>query len=225
MDIWYEEVVVRLARAGAAGAAFVFAIVAVSGSSAANVKGTTWVDKPGGYAITIPKTWQLIPRTTAQIDTLVAALDKKKQTALAAFYKTIIATQAGKSGLKAYRFQAFAWPDSETQPVPVQVSLGLVKTKTPVTTKGLPAVADVFANQLASNKGAKITVPKIVTLPAGKAEFIEGTIPIGSGIDNGLELYLIPHGKTVYELAFQIEASQLKTATLFTSIARQFRFL
>jgi hypothetical protein len=205
--------------------AIAFALLAVSGSSAADVKGTRWIDKPGGYSITIPKTWQLIPRTTAQINTLIATLDKKKQTALAAFYKTILATTAGKSGLTAYRFQAFAWPDSESQPVPIQVSLGLVKTKTPVTTKGLPGVAAIFANQLASNKGSKVTVPKLVTLPAGKAEFIEGTIPIGGGVQNGLELYLIPHGKTVYELAFQIEASQLKTATLFNSIAQQFRFL
>ncbi len=205
--------------------AIAVAVVAVSGSSAADVKGTRWIDKPGGYSITIPKTWQLIPRTTAQVNTLIATLQKQKKSALAAFYKTILATSAGRTDLKAYRFQAFAWPDSETQPVPIQVSLGLVKTKTPVTTKGLPAVAAVFANQLASNKGAKITVPKIVTLPAGKAEFIEGTIPIGGGIDNGLELYLIPHGKTVYELAFQIEASQLKTATLFNSIAQQFRFV
>jgi hypothetical protein len=206
-------------------AAVAFAVVVVTGSSAANVKGTRWVDKAGGYTITIPKTWQLIPRTTAQVNTLIATLKKQKKTALASFYKSILATTAGRTDLKAYRFQAFAWPDSETQPVPIQVSLGLVKTKTPVTTKALPSVAAVFANQLASNKGAKITVPKIVTLPAGKAEFIEGTIPIGGGIDNGLELYLIPHGKTVYELAFQIEASQLKTATLFTSIAQQFRFL
>jgi hypothetical protein len=205
--------------------AIAVAVVVVSGSSATDVKGTRWIDKPGGYSITIPKTWQLIPRTTAQVKTLIATLEKKKQTALASFYKSLIASPAGKNGLKAYRFQAFAWPDSETQPVPVQVSLGLVKTKTPVTTKGLPSVAAVFANQLASNKGAKITVPKIVTLPAGKAEFIEGTLPVGGGIENGLELYLIPHAKTVYELALQIEASQLKTATLFTSIARQFRFL
>ncbi len=205
--------------------AIAVAVVVASSSSAANVKGTKWVDKAGGYTITVPKTWELIPRTTAQVNTSIATLDKKKQTALARFYKALIATSAGKDGLKAYRFQAFAWPDSETQPVPVQVSLGLARTKTPVTTKALPSVAAVFANQLASNKGAKITVPKIVTLPAGKAEFIEGTLPIGGGIENGLELYLIPRGKTVYELAFQIEASQLKTATLFTSIARQFSFL
>jgi hypothetical protein len=203
----------------------VLAAVAATSTPAANVKGTTWVDKAGGYAITIPKTWQLIPRTTAGVNTLVATLNKQKKGTLAAFYKAILATSAGRADLTAYRFQAFAWPDSETQPVPIQVSLGLVKTKTAVTAKGLPAVGAVFANQLASNKGAKITVPKIVTLPAGKAEFIEGTIPIGSGVDNGLELYLIPHGKTVYELAFQIEASQLKSATLFTSIARQFRFV
>ena len=149
----------------------------------------------------------------------------EKTPELAKFYSTIIASAAGRSGLTAYRFQAFDWPGSETQPIPVQGSLGVVSGKKTYTAASLPGIGAVFANELSSTKGSKITVPKTVTLPSGKAEFIEGTIPIGSGIENGLELYLIPHGKTVYELAFQIEASQLKTATLFTAIAKEFKIL
>ena len=38
-------------------------------------------------------------------------------------------------------------------------------------------------------------MPKIVKLPAGKAEFIEATVPAGEGLTYGFELYLIPHGK------------------------------
>jgi len=38
-------------------------------------------------------------------------------------------------------------------------------------------------------------------------------------------MYLIPHGRRVYELAFGIEGSQLASATLFTSIAQHFRFV
>ncbi len=223
--MWYERVV-RPARIAALGViVVVVAAVLASSSAATNVAGTTYVDKPGGYSITIPKTWQLIPRSVAQTKTLITTLKKQKKTALAKFYSTIIASAAGRSGLTAYRFQAFDWPGSETQPIPVQVSLGVVSGKKTYTAASLPGIGAVFANELSSTKGSKITVPKTVTLPSGKAEFIEGTIPIGSGIENGLELYLIPHGKTVYELAFQIEASQLKTATLFTAIAKEFKIL
>ena len=70
-----------------------------------------------------------------------------------------------------------------------------------------------------------MTVPKTVTLPSGKAELIEAAVPIGGGVTNGAELFLIPHGKNLYELSFQIEASQLAKATLFTSIAQHFKLL
>src|SRR5262249_51150687 len=117
------------------------------------------------------------------------------------------------------------WPGSLNSPVPVQVSLGVSTAKRAYTARDLPSIGAVFANAFASNKGAKVTVPKTVTLPAGKAELVKASIPIGGGVMNGAMLYLIPHGKTLYELSFQIEASQLASATLFTSIAQHFRFL
>jgi hypothetical protein len=220
--MWYQTGV-KAARAGALAIVLALAVAATGG--AANVKGTTYVDKADGYAITIPSTWQLIPRTKAQVTALIAALKKKKQTVLANFYAGILASKAGLSGINSYRFQAFDWPGSETQPVPVEVSLGVIKGKKAYTARDLPSIGAVFANAFAANKGAKVTVPKTVTLPFGKAEFIEASIPIGSGVQNGAELYLIPHGKTLYELSFQIEASQLKGATLFTSIAQNFKLL
>ena len=88
-----------------------------------------------------------------------------------------------------------------------------------------PSLGAAFANNLAAQKGAKVTVPKIVTLPAGKAEFIEATIPAGEGLQYGFELYLIPHGKRLYNLTFQIDARYLQQATLFSSIADQFKVL
>jgi hypothetical protein len=204
----------------------VLAVVLVAAASAANQPSTTYVDKPGGYAITIPRTWQLIPRTVPAVKALAAKLNKKSSTkTLASYYKGIVGNKSGLAGLKAYRFQAFDWPDSYSSPVPIEVSVGIVPTKTTISAKDLPAIGNTFARAFLQNKGAKVTTPKIVTLPAGKASFYEGIVPIGAGFTNGLEMYLIPHGKRLYELAFGIEGSQLKSAALFTSIAQHFKFV
>jgi hypothetical protein len=215
-------------RAGLAGAlATVLALAAAAaGTAAKSQPSTIYVDKAGGYAIAIPKTWQLIPRSQAGVKALIAKLKKKSSTvSLADFYSTILSSQAGQSGIKAYRFQAFDWPGSLSSPVPIQVSVGITPAKRAYTAKDLPSIGAVFANAFAANKGAKVTVPKTVTLPSGKAELIEAAIPIGSGVTNGAEVYLIPHGKKLYELSFQIDASDLASATLFTSIAEHFRLL
>jgi hypothetical protein len=209
-----------------AGLGVMLALALVASAGATNVPGTTYVDKAKGYAITIPKSWQLIPRTQADVKALIAKLKKKKATvALANFYSTILSSQAGRTGIKSYRFQAFDWPGSLTSPVPVQVSLGITNAKKAYSARDLPSIGAVFANAFASNKGAKVTVPKTVTLPAGKAELVKAAIPVGGGVMNGAMLYLIPHGKKLYELSFQIEASQLASATLFTSIAQHFKFV
>jgi hypothetical protein len=200
------------------------ALAAVAGGSGANVKGTVIVDKQEGYQIAIPNTWRLIPRTKAEVEAVIAALKKKKETDLATFYAGIIASKSGLSGLTTYRLQAFDWPGSMESPVPIELSVGIVKTPRAYGPKDLASIGAVYANALAANKGAKVTVPKTVTLPAGKAELILGSIPIGNGVMNGVKLYLIPHGKRLYELSFQIEASQLATATLFASMANSLKF-
>ena len=222
--MWYQAGV-RAGLAGALASALAFAADA-TGAAAKNQPSTIYVDKAGGYAIAVPKTWQLIPRSQAGVKALIAKLKKKSSTvSLADFYSTILASQAGKSGIAAYRFQAFDWPGSLSAPVPIQVSVGISPAKRAYTARDLPAIGAVFANAFASNKGAKVTVPKTVTLPAGKAELVEAAIPVGGGVTNGAEVYLIPHGKKLYELSFQIEASQLASASLFTSIAQHFRLL
>jgi len=183
--VWYQAGV-RAGLAGALASALAFAAVA-TGAAAKNQPSTIYVDKAGGYAIAVPKTWQLIPRSQAGVKALIAKLKKKSSTvSLADFYSTILASQAGKSGIAAYRFQAFDWPGSLSAPVPIQVSVGISPAKRAYTARDLP---------------------------------------VGGGVTNGAEVYLIPHGKKLYELSFQIEASQLASASLFTSIAQHFRLL
>ena len=61
-------------------------------------------------------------------------------------------------------------------------------------------------------------------LPVGLAELVEAVVPNGAGVSTGVDLLLIPRGKVLYLLSFQIEASQLASATLFISIAQNFKF-
>ena len=199
----------------------------VGPADAAKVKGIIIYDKAKGYALTIPATWKPIPRTEAEVNATIATLKKKKSTVpLAKYYQSIISTPDGRSGLTAYRFQAFAWPvPPNASPLPTEVSLEVAALPKALKSSDFPSLGAAFANNLAAQKGAKVTMPKIVTLPAGKAEFIEATIPAGEGLQYGFELYLIPHGRRLYNLTFQIDARYLQQATLFSSIAHQFKVL
>jgi hypothetical protein len=200
------------------------ALVSFAGAATPQTQpSTTWVDKTGHYEITIPNTWQTVPRSVVKIKQLIATYKKKKTTLdLADAYQQILSTSAGKQGLVAYVFQAFDWPQSQDTPIPTEVSVGITNSSKTLTAKDLPGIGATYANELASNPGSKIRVPKIVTLPSGKAEFIIGTIPAGS-YTNGVELYLIPHGKKLYTLAFQIDARALASAKLFDSVAHLFK--
>ena len=206
-------------------AAGVLALGLAAAGNGANVPSTTYADKAGGYTITIPKNWELVPRTVAGVKALAAKLEKKKSTAdLGNYYLTLIATPEQRQQLSLYRFQAFDWPASLSQPVPVEVSVGAVLDKSVITAKRLPSIGAVYANSFKSNQGSKVMGPKTVRLPVGLAELVEAVVPNGGGVSTGVDLLLIPRGKVLYLLSFQIEASQLASATLFTSIAQNFKF-
>jgi hypothetical protein len=217
----------RTARAGGLLVAAVVSVLLVSSAGASTVKGVIILDKAKGYALTIPATWKPIPRTLKQVSATIAALKKTKSTLpLANYYKAIISTPDGRSGLTAYRFQAFAWPvAANASPLPTEISLEVAPLPNALKASDFPALGAAFANNLAGQKGAKVTVPKIVKLPSGKAEFIEATVPAGEGLQYGFELYLIPHGKRLYNLTFQVDARYLQQATLFKSIAEQFKLV
>lgn len=188
----------------------------------ANQPSTTYLDKPAGFSITIPKTWELIPRSVASVESLIKQLDAKKQTELAKVYTAIIDSTAGRAELQTFVFQAFLYPP--ISPIQTQVNLGIVRTTTVYSSRDLMSVGETFAKEFSSTKGAKISKPKVVKLPAGPAAFIEGTEPAGGGLRSGIELYIIPHGKLLYELAFQTDARALSSATVFTAVADLFRF-
>lgn len=196
-------------------------VCAVAG--AANEPSTTYVDKPAGFRITIPKTWQAVPRSLSGVKALIKQLDKEKETELAGVYSSLISTAGGRSQLTSFVFQAFLYPPIAS--IQTEVALEIVRTPTAYSVKDLPSIGETFAKEFATAKGSKILKPKVVTLPAGPAAWVEGTEPAGSGLKSGVELYVIPHGKLLYELSFSIEASLLNKATIFTAIADLFRFV
>src|SRR5580704_4898061 len=101
----------RAARAGGVALAVVCAGALSGAAAGANVAGTVYVDKAAGFSITIPQTWQLVPRSVAQVKQLVATLKKKASTVdLANAYASIISTAAGQSQVTSYTFQAIEWP-------------------------------------------------------------------------------------------------------------------
>lgn len=198
-------------------------LVVCASAGAANQPATTYLDKPAGFRITVPNTWQPVPRTLAGVKALIKQLDNKKQTELASLYSSLISSAAGRSELTNFAFQAFLYPPIST--IQTDVSVGIARTPTAYGVKDLPSLADTFAKEFATTKGSKIMKPKVVTLPAGPAALIEGTAPAGGGLSSGLELYLIPHGKLLYELSFNTDARALSSATIFTEIARLFAFV
>jgi len=186
---------------------------------AATPKDTQYIDKADGFSIVIPSKWVLVPRTVAQTRVYAASI-KKKQPGLAAAYLNFannIPTE-----ITAFVFQAFVYEaNAVIQP---EVLVGVVKTSRVYTAVDLPGVGATYAAELAKNKGAKLSAPRVVTMPAGKAAFITGTIPAGV-VSRGLDLFLIPHGKKLYELEFIIDAQYLSQASIFGEIADSFRFV
>ena len=222
----------RAARAGGLTIAIAGVVVVVlTGGTAARAGGTpptTYLDKAGRFSITVPRTWQVVPRTVPQVQGLVRQLTQKKQTALADAYSLLISTSAGKDALKNFRFQAFLWPPISA--VPTDVSVALTSIPKSFGVGKLPAIGARFASQLAANKGAKITAPRTIELKSGlSSEFIEGSIPAAAKQEpaTGFELYLIVQPKThiLYELSFRIDAAVLDKAVVFKSIADNFRIV
>jgi len=186
---------------------------------------TKWNVRSAGFSIILPPKWYAVPRTVTAVQQTIAALKKQKKTALATEYGFYL-TAAGKSELKAFIFQAFLDIAPSMDPIAPQVSVQVTKGTKPYTTADLAAAGNTFASAITSgNKGAKVTVPKRISLPEGPAELIMGTVPAGTGISRGIELYLLTHKGKLYVLDCEIDASLLSQATVFRSIAENVRWL
>ena len=205
-------------------AALVAALVLPAAASAAKPTETKWIDKRDGFSVILPPRWYPVPRTVTAVKQTVAALKKQKKTALAneyAFYLTAF----GKTQLKAYVFQAFYDIAPSNDPIYPQFAVQVSTAAKPYTTADLPAAGRAYGSSLAQHKGAKISVPKRISLPVGPAQFLTGTVPAAKGLADGFELYLLVHKGKLYALKFDIDATVLSQAKVFRSIAEHFAWV
>jgi hypothetical protein len=198
-------------------AAFAFPIAA----SAAKPTQTKWVDRRDGFSVILPNKWHAVPRTVAAVQRTVADLKRQKRTALANEYSFYL-TAAGKAQLKAFAFQAFLDIAPSRDPIAPQFAVQITKGSRPYTTADLARAGQAYASSLGQHKGAKISVPKRISLPAGPAQFVTGTVPAAPGLADGFELYLLVHKGKLYALKFDIDARVLAQAKVFRSIATHF---
>src|SRR5580765_2816412 len=99
-------------------------VAAGAAPAAKTLPSNIYVDQSGGYRITVPKTWQVVPPSTVLVKQMIAKLKRQKKTELAAVYSDMIATAAARTELTSFRFRAFRWPLAPT-PVPTDVTLSI----------------------------------------------------------------------------------------------------
>src|SRR5262249_49885511 len=86
-------------------AALVASLLAAGAAPAKNQPSTIYVDRSGGYRITVPRTWQVVPPSAALVKQTITKLKKQKKTDLAAAYSDMISTAAGRKELTTFRFR------------------------------------------------------------------------------------------------------------------------
>ena len=208
-------------RVKAGIAALVAALAFPLAASAAKPIETRWIDKRDGFSVILPAKWHPVPRTVTAVTQTIASLKQQKKTALANEYSFYL-TAAGKAQLKAFVFQAFLDIAPSKDPIAPQFAIQLAKGTRPYTTADLAGAGRAYASSLAQHKGAKISVPQRISLPAGPAQFVTGTVPAAPGLADGFELYLLIHKGKLYALKFDIDARALSQAKVFRSIAEHF---
>jgi hypothetical protein len=200
-------------------------LVAANAAPTKDQPSTIYVDKAGGYRITVPRTWQVVPPSATLVKQLVTQLKKQKKAELAAAYSEMIATAAGRKELSMFRFRAFRWPLAPS-PVPTDVTVSIQAIPRRYKEADLPQIGASFAQNLRT-PGAKVAAPQLVKLPAGRAAVITGTVPLPKqygGIATGFTLMLLLRPGKLYLLSFRIDSRAAADAKLFVSIANLFRF-
>jgi hypothetical protein len=201
------------------------ALLAAGAAPAKDQPSTIYVDRSGGYRITVPKTWQLVPPNAAVVKRMAAQLKKQKKTELANAYSEMVATAAQRKELSTFRFRAFRWPLLPS-PVPTDVTVSIQPIAKRFKEADLPQIGASFAKDLRS-PGAKVAAPQMLKLPAGRAAVITGTVPLPAqygGIQTAFTLMLLVRPGKLYMLSFRIDSRAAADAKVFASIANLFRF-
>jgi hypothetical protein len=192
----------------------------VPAASAATPAWRGYVVANHGFKIVVPPKWYAVPRTVSAVKQTIALAKKEKKTGPAEEYSFYL-TAAGQQQLKDYVFQAFLDVYPSTDPIIPQVAVEVSKPKTPYKASDLKAAAITFGSALASNKGAKVGAPKVVKLPEGTAELLTASIPVGTGLSDATQLYLLIHSGKLYVVKFDVDAAAFTKGaeSVFATIA------
>ncbi len=202
---------------GAAG------LIACAGTaSATSTPWARWTVPDGGFSITIPKSWFLVPNTVPRVEADIKRLAEENQAAVAQIYASMIATRQEREALARYRFEAFAF---STLPVTPTVMVAIDHT-TKALTHDLGAIARSEARSGTANAQWHVADARVVSLPAGPAAYIDGTRPTPRGTVEFAD-YFVEHGSALYLLSLSADAKAPdigSLSTTFAAIARHFAF-
>jgi len=178
----------------------------------------TLVDKSGGFKLTIQKSWYLVPNSPASVQSIIVQLEKSNQAGVGRVYAEIL----GTTDVRRFWFEAFDY--SALAAIQPTVTLGIARsTKALTSPASLVPLAAAVAKSFAATPQTTVTLETVVTLPEGRAAFVEATRGF-PGSSSLIEVYVIPHGTRLYQLSFATDAADSTDAASFAEIAQRFAF-
>lgn len=194
-----------------AAAVLLLGLGLVAGAAGADGTWRTVTNTGSGFSIGVPARWQVVPRSTPELNAAIVRLRAAKQAALANQLAQIAAVR--RATRTTFGFQAFAWPPPKGAVVPdVTVKVDRLSART--TEAVLPSLARQIAKALAGTAGATASAPVATRLPAGRAMRVTGTTRISKTLGSRYALYLLIHGRRLYSLTFRGPATASETRTL-----------
>lgn len=202
------------------------AVTASAGVSAdAATPGNGWqtfTDSTWRIRVSIPASWHLVPPTVRGVQALISQLNAKNETGLAGVYEGLIGTPSARTQLLRYLFQAFEYSPTATQEP--DFALAFART-TKALTGDVSAISASFAKNYASHPGTTVIKHGVVTLPAGRAAFVEGAQVVPNGAPpQEFEIYVLGHGTLLYQLTFRADLNAPLVASAMAGIASRFAF-
>ncbi len=196
----------------------VLGLVGSGAASAASGPWVTLIDRPGGFKLTIQKSWYLVPNSPASVQSIILQLRNANQAGVARVYTEIL----GSSDVRRFWFEAFDY--SALAAIQPTVTLGIARsTKALTSSASLVPLAAAFAKSFAATPQTTVTLETVVTLPEGprRVRRSHAGVPGSSLL---IEVYVIPHGTRLYQLSFATDAASSTDAVSFAEIAQRFAF-
>jgi hypothetical protein len=200
----------------AAAAAVAIAACLAATSATAGPPWRTVGDPAGGFSIALPAAWQVVPRSTQQLNARVTRLRQRKQTALADQLAQIAA--ARRAADTVYRLQAFPWPPPAGAVVP-DVTVKTDPLSPGTTGAALPLIAREIVKALSGSGTATASAPVRRQLPAGRAFAVTGTTRLSKSLRSRYAIYLLAHGGKLFSISFRGPATAAERR-----IVESFRF-